>query len=321
MLRVRPELPQILLCYSNRINSSFSLLQDETSNEQFSSDVAVLQKNLKDALAKNHHWLAYDQQREAYVRTVVDRMLWLDKQLDQAVRAQLTHHNQEHSEEEEVSHMKEHFESLLVIGRDNLLMVKQQLDVTLHDLENAKTRYEEKENEATELKRQLQRCAEEKEEMMAEMKALRWKLDEEKRRSANTEVQSSLFKEFMVKRHNASQDKIADLERKVHSSFQDLEDEMKNCSYLKNQLVRVLNLLRRSDDRLAFYEKKKQHGEESKMEEEEDEPIYEEMRPRWTSSPNDSILDRSSLECPRCQIQCPIGQYRQMMDHLEVCLI
>ncbi|XP_061546794.1 centrosomal protein of 55 kDa-like [Phycodurus eques] len=272
------------------------------------------------ALAKNHQWLAYDQQREAYVRTVVDRMLGLDKQLDQAVRAQLSQHNKEHSEEERVSQMKEHFESLVVIGRDNLVILKQQLDVTLHDLANAKIRYEEKEIEANDLKQQLQRCAVEKEQMMDEMKALQWKLDEEKRRTANLEKQSSLFQSFMIKRNNASQDKIADLEGQVHSSSQDLEDEMENCSYLKRQLVRVVNMLRRSDDQLACYEKRNQREEDYRKEEEEEEPIYVEMKPCWTSSPNDSSLDRSSLDCPRCQIRCPISQYRQMMDHLEVCL-
>ncbi|XP_061646758.1 centrosomal protein of 55 kDa-like isoform X2 [Phyllopteryx taeniolatus] len=370
-----------------------STAKDDASDEQFSSDVAVLQKSLKNALAKNHQWLAYDQQREAYVRTVVDRMLWLDKQLDQAVRAQLSQHNKEHSEEERVSQMKEHFESLVVIGRDNLVILKQQLDVTLHDLANAKIRYEEKEIEANDLMQQLQRCAVEKEQMMDEMKALQWKLDEETRRTANLEKQSagigssrpttrvgisgmengwmdgyspfndpgqqcsdkstqrtegrkefrkggivgtketrekslfqrkkderksSLFQSFMIKRNNASQDKIADLEGQVHSSSQDLEDEMENCSYLKRQLVRVVNMLRRSDDQLAFYEKRKQREEDYRKEEEE--PIYVEMKPCWTSSPNDSSLDRSSLDCPRCQIRCPISQYRQMMDHLEVCL-
>ncbi|XP_061646763.1 centrosomal protein of 55 kDa-like isoform X6 [Phyllopteryx taeniolatus] len=253
--------------------------------------------------------------------------------------------------------------------------------------------YEEKEIEANDLMQQLQRCAVEKEQMMDEMKALQWKLDEETRRTANLEKQSagigssrpttrvgisgmengwmdgyspfndpgqqcsdkstqrtegrkefrkggivgtketrekslfqrkkderksSLFQSFMIKRNNASQDKIADLEGQVHSSSQDLEDEMENCSYLKRQLVRVVNMLRRSDDQLAFYEKRKQREEDYRKEEEE--PIYVEMKPCWTSSPNDSSLDRSSLDCPRCQIRCPISQYRQMMDHLEVCL-
>ncbi|XP_077350915.1 centrosomal protein of 55 kDa-like [Festucalex cinctus] len=288
--------------------------QDNASKEQFSSDVAELQKTLKDALAKNQQWLAYNQQREAYVRTVVDRMLWLDNQLDRAVRAQLTQHNEEHSEAvERTREMKEHFESLLVIGRDNLVIIKQQLDVTRQDLADTKNRYKEKEMEASELKQQLQRCSEEKELMMDEVRALQGRLDEEKSRAAKLELQR-----FMVKRHNATQDKIADLEEQVHSSSLDLEDEMENSSYLKTQLVRLLNMLQRSDDKLAYYEKKQQ--EEDYKKEDEEEPVYEEMRPFVTSSPNDSSLDRSYLDCPVCRIRCPAQNYRQMLDHLEVCL-
>ncbi|XP_049592548.1 centrosomal protein of 55 kDa-like isoform X3 [Syngnathus scovelli] len=284
--------------------------QDNASNEQFSSDVAELQKHLKDALDTNQQWLAYNQQREAYVRTVLDRMLWLESQLDQAVRAQFTQHNKEHSEaDERISEMKQHFESLLAIGRDHLAILKRQLDVTLQDLADAKNRYEKKELEASELKQQLERSSEEKELVMDEVRALQWKLDEEKDRTAKLEERMSL-----VKCHNASQDKIANLKRQVHTSSLDLEDEMENCSYLKTQLIKLQNMLRRRDDQLAYYEKRKQQEEDYK--EDDGEPIYEEMRPCGSSSPNDS----SSLVCPVCGIQCPFSQYRQMMDHLEVCL-
>ncbi|XP_049592549.1 centrosomal protein of 55 kDa-like isoform X4 [Syngnathus scovelli] len=289
--------------------------QDNASNEQFSSDVAELQKHLKDALDTNQQWLAYNQQREAYVRTVLDRMLWLESQLDQAVRAQFTQHNKEHSEaDERISEMKQHFESLLAIGRDHLAILKRQLDVTLQDLADAKNRYEKKELEASELKQQLERSSEEKELVMDEVRALQWKLDEEKDRTAKLEERSSVIQMSLVKCHNASQDKIANLKRQVHTSSLDLEDEMENCSYLKTQLIKLQNMLRRRDDQLAYYEKRKQQEEDYK--EDDGEPIYEEMRPCGSSSPNDS----SSLVCPVCGIQCPFSQYRQMMDHLEVCL-
>ncbi|XP_051937226.1 centrosomal protein of 55 kDa-like isoform X2 [Hippocampus zosterae] len=230
-----------------------STTQGDTSNEHYSSDVAELQKTLKDALAKNQQWLAYNQQREAYVRTVVDRMLWLDNQLDQAVRAQLTQHNKEHSEDERMREMKEHFESLLVIGRDNLLIVKQRLDVTLQDLAETKNRVEEKEMEASDLKQQLRRCSKDKELLMNEIKVLRGRLGVEKQRSAK-------------------------LERQRMQQKEDYEVE----------------------------------------EEEDEEPVYEEMRSCRPSS--ESIFDASTLHCPVCRIQCPVSQYRQMMDHLEVCM-
>ncbi|KAM9817535.1 LOW QUALITY PROTEIN: uncharacterized protein ACB057_002829 [Neosynchiropus ocellatus] len=43
--------------------------------------LSVVQDQLRDALEKNQHWLVYDQQREAYVQSVVARSLELEKQL------------------------------------------------------------------------------------------------------------------------------------------------------------------------------------------------------------------------------------------------
>ncbi|KAM8877039.1 centrosomal protein of 55 kDa isoform 2-T2 [Synchiropus picturatus] len=43
--------------------------------------LSVVQDQLRDALEKNRHWLVYDQQREAYVQSVVARSLELEKQL------------------------------------------------------------------------------------------------------------------------------------------------------------------------------------------------------------------------------------------------
>lgn len=52
------------------------------------------------ALEKNKQWLAYDQQREAYVREIMARMLWLEKQLNEANQSRSQWHNEEHSEGE-----------------------------------------------------------------------------------------------------------------------------------------------------------------------------------------------------------------------------
>ncbi|XP_057705062.1 centrosomal protein of 55 kDa-like [Corythoichthys intestinalis] len=221
---------------------------------------------------------------------------------------QLTQTNKELSEGERMSKMKEHFENWLLIGPDNLVILKQELDDTRRDLAKAKIRCKEKTKEADELKQQLQRCSEEKAKMMEEIKELHRELDEEKCRNADSELQSSQLQSLMVKRHNASLDEISDLEQQVHHFSLELQDEMENSSYLKTQLLRVLNKLQRSAQQLS---KRKQQNDDK--EEEEEQSIYEEMRPLWNS-------DRSSLGCPVCQIRCPVSQYRQMIDHLEVCL-
>lgn len=53
-----------------------------------------------EALEKNKQWLEYDQQREAYVRAVLARMLWLEKQLNEANQARSEQHNEDLSDGE-----------------------------------------------------------------------------------------------------------------------------------------------------------------------------------------------------------------------------
>lgn len=52
------------------------------------------------ALEKNKQWEEYHQQREAYVRAITSRMLWLEKQLNEANQALSKQHNKEHSDGE-----------------------------------------------------------------------------------------------------------------------------------------------------------------------------------------------------------------------------
>lgn len=52
------------------------------------------------ALEKNKQWLEYDQQREAYMREVLARMLWLEKQLNNANQALSKQHNEDYSDGE-----------------------------------------------------------------------------------------------------------------------------------------------------------------------------------------------------------------------------
>ncbi|CAG5906358.1 unnamed protein product [Menidia menidia] len=61
----------------------------ETQNGQAPlSDSARVQDQLRDALEKNQQWLVYDQQREAYVQSVVARTMELEQQLAQAKQQQ-----------------------------------------------------------------------------------------------------------------------------------------------------------------------------------------------------------------------------------------
>ncbi|XP_045926886.1 centrosomal protein of 55 kDa-like isoform X5 [Micropterus dolomieu] len=284
------------------------------------------------ALEKNKQWLEYDQQREAYVRAIMARMLWLEKQLNEASQARSQQHNEDHSDEkEQLKRMQEHYERLLQKAKDELEVLREQVDVTQQNLIITQKWCDERESEVEELKQQLQtekmsrksapedhRCSEDEEQWLRdETKDLQCRLDEEKRRSANFELQSSVFQKFMLNRHHADQKKIADLERQIKISSHDLEDERQDCSYLKKQMVRVLKMLQKTKDHTTKQSKRDQRDQSTG---EAAHPPYLPSRDSFTYSPHSSLVNESFLECPSCRAEYPASHYRELMNHLEICL-
>ncbi|CAI5654206.1 unnamed protein product [Oreochromis niloticus] len=266
--------------------------QDSTADEQVSTSneaVAEVQIHLRDALEKNKQWLEYDQQREAYVRAILARMLWLEKQLNEANQARSQQHNEDHSDEKEkISQMQEHYERLLQKAKDELEVLRERVEVTHQNLMITQNWCKEREREVEELEQQLQaerlsrstqevqNCPEDEEQQQRdESEVLQGVLDDEKRRSENAELQ-------------------------IQISSQDLEDERQNCSYLKKQMVKVLKALQKGKGdvakRLKF------------------------SRPSLTSSPHSNLMNESFLECPVCQAEYPVSHHRELMNHLEICL-
>ncbi|XP_070697685.1 centrosomal protein of 55 kDa-like [Pempheris klunzingeri] len=285
----------------NKVAGKKDSASDETTS---TNNVIDLQKHLTDALEKNKQWLDYDQQREAYVRAVLARMLWLEKKLSETNQACSQQHNEDHSDEkEQMCQMMQHYERLLQKAKDELEVLREEVDTTHQTLILTQVCCEERKNEIEELKQQLQsdkmsresvledhHCSEDEEQQLRdEAKDLQYRLNEERRRSANFELQANLFQKFMLNRHHADQEKIAELERQIKISSQDLEDERQDCSYLKKQMVRVLKTLQKTKDHVTEQSKKNQQ-------------------------------DCSFLECPGCRAEYPASHYRELMNHLEICL-
>ncbi|XP_054885520.1 centrosomal protein of 55 kDa-like isoform X2 [Poeciliopsis prolifica] len=298
----------------------------------FSSDEAVshLQHKLNDALEKNKQWLDYDQQREAYVRAILDKMLWLEKHLNETNQAHSKQHNEEHSDEPQ-RQLKELFESLLKQADVWLDMLKKQVEVTHQELIIAEKRFRAREEELEALVYQMksetiskgspqEECLnseEEEQQLREKTQELQARLKEEKRRSTNFELQASLYQRYMLNYHHADQEKITDLERQIKISSQDLEDAKRDNSYLKKQMLRILKKLHREDGLSPDQPKRDQqdlHSCEEAM------PPSSSPRDSLTSSTHTSVLNESILECPSCQNEYPASEYRELLKHLETCL-
>lgn len=157
-------------------------------------------------------------------------------------------------------------------------------------------------------------CSEDEEQWLsAESENLQCRLDKERRMSADIQLQSSIFQKFSLNCHHADQEKIAELERQIEISSQDLEDEKQNCSYLKNQMVRVLKRLQKPKDHVTKQSKRDQQDSASC------EAASLHPGESLTRSPPSSSLNESFLECPSCQAEYPASHYRELMSHLETC--
>ncbi|XP_026165389.1 centrosomal protein of 55 kDa-like [Mastacembelus armatus] len=268
--------------------------EKDLKTEEMASTTSVpeLQNHLKIALEKNKQWLEYDQQREAYVRAILARMLWLEKQLNEANQAHSQQHNEDHSDDKElIQEMQEHYERLLQKAKDELEVLREEVDMTNQKLIKTQNRGKEQEKELEELKQLLQtetmhrKCApkqhhcpeEEQQRLKDETKDLQCRLDQAKRKSANFELQANLFQKFMLNRHHEDQEKIAELER---------QRDHQDCNSC-----------------------------------EEAHPPSQLSTHSLTSSPNSSWLNESILECPGCQAEYAASHYRELMNHLDICLV
>ncbi|KAM8859838.1 centrosomal protein of 55 kDa-like isoform 5-T5 [Spinachia spinachia] len=240
-------------------------------------------KQMDVGLEKNEEWLECDEQREAYVRATLARMLWLEKQLNEANKARLQQNNEDHSyavirEEEKFSQMQQHHERLLREAEDKLKVLRENFKTIERKLIMTENLCQKREREVEKLKQQLQtesmsrtgsrgndQCCEDEERWLsAESEDLQCRLDEEKPRLSGFELQKLLLN---------GQEKIAELERQ--------RDQQGHTSGEAASLF--------SRDSLSW-------------------------------PPPGNLLNESFLECPSCRAEYPVSQHRKLMSHLEVCL-
>ncbi|XP_041645579.1 centrosomal protein of 55 kDa-like [Cheilinus undulatus] len=328
------ELKDELVSISTRcqyLKNKVAANQDFTSDDQApTDDIRKLQSDLKDALEKNKQWLEYDQQREAYVRGILARMLWLEKQLNEANQACSQQDNETHSDvDTQIIQMQGYYERLLQKAKDNLEELRDELDETQQNLLRTQCMCNEREKEVEELKQQLQTekakqevatedhiySGSEEEHLSDEIGDLQRMLNKERRKSAHLEHQAAFREAYFKSLYHEDQRKIAELERQIEISSQDLEDERQNCLYLKKQtdgLVKMLQNIRHRQAKVSHVGIKGREQRDSSSD--------EAASPPTRDGPSSSYLqDESCLECPVCQTLYPACDYKELIHHLEDC--
>ncbi|KAM6956282.1 centrosomal protein of 55 kDa-like [Aplochiton taeniatus] len=324
------------------LESQAAGLQSDGSDGQASSSTsAVLHNHLRDALEKNQEWLAYDQQREAYVKVVLARVFGLEQQLNQAKQAlsvQQQHTKDRSDEKNALREMQEYYERLLSTARKELESYREQINTAHKDLNDLQWRCEEGQREADEAKQLLQaerlsvrksaqeekgRCGDRESRLRAEAEELQNRLEEERHRSAELQHQVNLLQKSVLS-HHKDQEQISVLEQQIQVSFKDLEDEKRDCQYLQKQLHKVLRELRKAKDHVAKLDSKKARRDSSPNEAigPSRAPPSSPPREKVASPPrHPNQLEESFLECPSCLALYPTSHHRELLAHLENCLV
>ncbi|XP_070707931.1 centrosomal protein of 55 kDa [Pempheris klunzingeri] len=234
-------------------------LQTHVENGQVPpADLALVQDQLRDALEKNQQWLMYDQQREAYVQSVLTRTLDLEQQLAQAKQQQT---KQEASSDAPASsaapekdiQLKSHYDQLMMEVQKDLQSQKDQVTRTQQELNAQK---EQTSMARAELQCQKEEVARLQEETSALQRRCEDKCSElasflrkyKDKSKALEEAKMELQAEKLSNRHEVSEERKASSERadrlRVELDSMDirLEEERKRSA----ELLLQVNMLQKS---------------------------------------------------------------------------
>ncbi|KAL7841842.1 hypothetical protein SRHO_G00255330 [Serrasalmus rhombeus] len=297
-------------------------------------DASVIQEHLKDALEKNLQWLAYDQQREAYVKAVLERTCILEQQLNQANEALQQKDKEASSEVKQAMEAQRCYEELLRSARAELEEERERVAQGRRLLSRLQQQCEERQREVLEMRQQLPpvhlSCKKElKEErrrierLRAELEGVTARLEDERLRSAELRQQVNLLQKSLLTQHE-EQKRISVLEEQIQLSAKDLEDEKRDNQHLQRQLHKLLKELRKAKDRVARLEcenaQREPPSSELRAYSKVEKACKEGQQSFISPTRAHSLLDESFLECPNCRAQYPTSRHRELLVHIDQCL-
>ncbi|XP_021253903.1 centrosomal protein of 55 kDa isoform X2 [Numida meleagris] len=316
----------------NRTGSSQVSQEAVTNSPGSSTNLSEVEKQLKDALEKNQQWLLYDQQREAYVRGLLGRIFELEQRSEIVSQQQPKESTAEgHLQEEK----QKHYDQLLQNVKSDLEAERCTVTQLKCELNEFKKKYEQRRQEIMSLNALLQsqqvvemkdlenenkNKGEKIQILKQENESIKVQLREEKKKSEDLLSQVQLLRKSLLKQQEEHA-RIAFLEQQIQVCTTDLENEKLDRQDLKRQLNKILKELFKAREQITRLEPLLQ--ESGRMEPQEDLQVaFEEKIAAYDSSPSlkhSNLLDESFLECPRCKVQYPTSQHRELLAHIDFC--
>ncbi|XP_054839397.1 centrosomal protein of 55 kDa [Eublepharis macularius] len=283
---------------------------------------------LKDALEKNHQWLIYDQQREAYVQGLLARIFELEQQFKTIIQQEVKETQTE--EEQQIN-----YDQLLVATRHDLEIERLAVAQLHSELNAFKRKHDETQREMMHLnvlksehQTNMQTLQDEnhfKEEIIQrlthESQLTREKLEEERKRTEALVSQVELLHKSLLKQQE-EHSRIAALEQQVQACTSDFENEKVDRQNLQHQLHKLLKELRKAREQITRLEPAKLpehacievlHNFQTAF---EDKLVIQD---ECSSPKRSNLLDESFLECPKCKALYPTSQHRELLAHIDFC--
>ncbi|XP_008940119.1 PREDICTED: centrosomal protein of 55 kDa, partial [Merops nubicus] len=317
----------------NRAATSQACQEAVTNTMGSPSNLREAEEQLKDALEKNQQWLLYDQQREAYVRGLLGRIFELEQKSEIVSQQESKQRNSEGHLQEE----KQKYDQLLLTAKSDLQTERHTITQLRSELNEYKKKYEETQREITSLNALLQSqqvvemktlenenkiIGEKVQRLKQENESIKGQLREEKRKSEDLLCQVQLLRKSLLTQQE-EHTRIALLEQQIQICTTDFENEKLDRQNLQHQLNKALKELRKAREQITCLEPLKLQ-ESGHMAQQDDLPAaFEEKLTMYNSSPtlkHSSILDESFLECPRCKVQYPTSQHRELLAHIDFCI-
>lgn len=297
------------------------------------NNVHEMEIQLKDALEKNQQWLVYDQQREAYVKGLLAKIFELEQKLEAAAHSLPQQTKKMESEGYLQEETQKFYSHLLTDAKKDLEVERQTVTQLSFELSEFRRKYEETQKEVQDLnlllcsqrKADVQHLEDERhktekiKQLKEENDIAREKLEVEKKRSEELLSQVRLLYTSLLKQQE-EQKRVALLEQQMHSCTLDFENEKLDRQNMQHQLHVILKELRKARNQITQLESLKQLRDFAFSE-----PLVTgqgetENRGKVASPKSPSAaLNESLVECPKCNIQYPATEHRDLLVHVEYC--
>ncbi|KAM4838512.1 centrosomal protein of 55 kDa [Urocitellus parryii] len=294
------------------------------------SNIHEMEVQLKDALEKNQQWLVYDQQREAYVKGLLAKIFELENKTETAASSLPQQIKKTESEGYLQEEKQKYYSHLLANAKKDLEVERQTITQLSFELSEFRRKYEETQKEVQDLNQLL--CSQRKadleddrhktekiQRLKEENDIAREKLEEERKRSEELLSQVQFLYTSLLKQQE-EQTRVALLEQQMQACTVDFENEKLDRQNMQHQLHIILKELRKARNQITQLESLK-HLHEFAL----TEPLVAfqgetENRVKVASPKSPcAALNESLVECPKCSVQYPATEHRDLLVHVEYC--